>query len=288
MTMRTLGILLGAAWGAATAAGAADAPKKPWADQADFGLVMTSGNSEGTNFALTNKFKYAWSNAELTFDAAALRTESTTRTLTNPAGVVVVLEDQKVTAETYAIGAKYRRNISERLFWYVGASWYQNFFSGVDDRYIGGGGIGYVFVTTPRHLFKGEAGLDWTYEQPLYRLESMRPPRPPELDTKSYGGGRVTLGYEFKISATAKLTEDLNLFESLKDSSDWRANSATAVTASLTTHLALKFSYNVLYTNQPAFSVVPPDATAPPGTPSALYEFKKTDTILAAALVVNF
>lgn len=148
--------------------------------------------------------------------------------------------------------------------------------------------MGYVFVTTPRHLFKGEAGLDWTYEQPLFRLESAANPRPPELDAKSYGGVRITLGYEFKISATAKLTEDLNLFESVKESSDWRANSVTAVTASLTSNLALKFSYNVLYTNNPPVSAVPPDAPAPPGTPSAFYQFKTTDSILSAALVVNF
>jgi len=107
---------------------AEEPPKRPWSDAAELGLTSTSGNSEGTNFSLSNKFKYAWTEAELTIDALALRTQSRTRTVDNPPpyGTPVVTDTTAVTAETYALGGKYRRTISERLFWYAGASWYQN------------------------------------------------------------------------------------------------------------------------------------------------------------------
>jgi len=261
---------------------AADAPKKPWSDVADFGLVMTTGNANGTNFALANKFKYTWSDAELTFDAAALRNETTTRSLSNPDGSAVVTDTSAVTASSYGLALMYRQNISERFYWFVGTSWYQNFFAGIDDRYIATGGVGYTFVKNARNLFKGELGLDFTRQDPL------GDPPPEELATTDFLGMRVYLGYEFKISEKSKLTEDLNVFANFDTTSAWRANSVTALTAGFTDNLALKLSYTVLYSNEPPVSLVPPDATAPPGTEPALYTFEKTDTILAVALVVNF
>ena len=261
---------------------AADAPKKPWSDVADFGLVMTTGNADGTNFALTNKFKYAWSNAELTFDAAALRNESTTRSLSNPGGSVVVSDTSAVTASSYGLALMYRQNISERFYWFAGTSWYQNFFAGIDDRYIVGGGVGYTFVKNARNLFKGELGLDFTRQDPL------GDPPPEELATTDFLGMRAYLGYEFKISEKSKLTEDLNVFANFDTTSAWRANSVTALTAGFTDNLALKVSYTMLYSNEPPVNLVAPDAGAPVGTPDAIYTFEKTDTILAVALVVNF
>src|SRR5262245_21738638 len=88
-------------------------PKRPWTDTAEFGIAMTSGNAESTNFALSNKFKYTWSHSELTCDAAALRTESRTRTIDNPApyGTPVVTDTTAVTAAVYGIAAKYRHDI---------------------------------------------------------------------------------------------------------------------------------------------------------------------------------
>jgi len=261
---------------------AADELKKPLSDVADFGFVMTSGNADGANLAFANKFKYAWSSAELTFDAAALRNESTTRSLSNPDGSVVVTDTSAVTASSYGLALMYRQNISERFYWFAGASWYQNFFAGIDDRYIASGGVGYTFVKYARNLFKGELGLDFTRQDPL------GDPPPEELATTDFLGMRAYLGYEFKISEKSKLTEDLNVFANFDTTSAWRANSVTALTAGFTGNLALKVSYTVLYSNEPPVSLVAPDAGAPVGTLPALYTFEKTDTILAIALVVNF
>jgi len=271
---------------AATGAFAADPPKKPWSDVAEFGFVMTTGNAEGKNLAFANKFKYAWSNAELTFDAAALHAESTTRTITNPPpyGTPVVTDVTATTASSYGLALMYRQNINERLYWYVGTSWYQNFFAGIDDRYIVSGGIGYTFVKTARHLFKGEAGLDFTRQDPLGNPDP-NVPGSDVLATTDFLGMRGYLGYEFKINDKSKLTEDLNMFGNWDDSNAWRVNSVTALTAGLTDNLALKVSYTVLYSNDPPTKQVLADPG--PGSP-AYYQYESTDTILAVALVVNF
>jgi putative salt-induced outer membrane protein YdiY len=268
----------------ASGALAADPPKKPWSDVAEFGFVMTTGNAEGTNLAFANKFKYAWSNAELTFDGAALHAESTTRSITNPGppyGTAVVTDTTATTASSYGLALMYRQNISERFYWLVGASWYQNFFAGIDDRYIATGGVGYTLVKDARNLLKGELGLDFTRQVPLDGP-------PPEVPTEDFLGLRAYLGYEFKISEKSKLTEDLNFFSNFDTSSAWRVNSVTALTAGFTDSLALKVSYTVLYSNEPLYKNIPPLGGDPSTDASARYTFESTDTILAVALVVNF
>jgi putative salt-induced outer membrane protein YdiY len=123
-------------------------------------------------------------------------------------------------------------------------------------------------------VLKGELGLDLTRQDPLGN------PPPPELETTDYIAVRGTLNYEFKISEKSKLTEDLNFIENLDTTSAWRANSITAVTAGFTDNLALKVSYTVMYSNDPPYKTVPGSAL--------VYQVEKTDTILVAALVVNF
>ena len=192
----------------------------------------------------------------------------------------MVTDTTATTASSYGLALIYRKNISERFYWYTGASWYQNVFAGIDDRYIAGGGLGYTFIKDTRNLLKGELGLDYTRQVPL------APPPPDVTQTDDFFGMRGYLGYEFKISEKSRLTEDLNLFSNFDTSSAWRVNSVTALTAGFTDNLALKVSYTVLYSNEPLATTIAPDGGAV--GPNATYTFDTTDTFLAVALVVNF
>ena len=253
----------------------AEEPPKPWTDSADFGLVLTTGNSKNLNIALTNKFVYKWTNAEFTFDAAALRTETTTRTLTNDtvANTVTETELDTTTAEMYALGGKYTRNIRENFFWYVGGGWVSNKPTGIDNRYTAGGGLGYRFFKTELQTLSVEFGLDYTDETQVGGFSD------------SFAGARAFLGYLYNISKTSTFTEDFSLLENLSDTNDLRARSVSAVTASISQRLALKVSLALMYDNQPVVVDVQPVL---PATQVAQFEYDKLDTILTATLVVNF
>ena len=86
----------------------------------------------------------------------------------------------------------------------------------------------------------------------------------------SYAGALAAARYAWNITKTSKVTENLAFYPSFKETSDWRIESATGVQASVTSTVALKFSYGFRYANQPV-----------PG-------YGKTDTQTAASLVINF
>jgi len=252
------------------------APTRPWTDVADFSAIVMSGNSETKSFALTNKYVYKWTGADFTVDLAALRSESTTRTVSNPDGTVVETDTTQKTAENYLFGAKYRRGLDRKLYWYAGATWLRNEFAGIEDRYSAGAGVGYAFVKSEKQTFVGELGADYTDETQVGGTDDQFP----EL--------RAYIAYERILSKTSKFNTDLAVFENLDDSDDYRAKSVTSLTASISTKVALKVSYTILYDHQPVEQIIPPDPTAPIGTPSGVFVFDDVDTIFGASVVVNF
>jgi putative salt-induced outer membrane protein len=254
----------------------AEEPKRPWTDEAELSYVSTGGNAETTTLSFSNKFDYKWEKAKLTVFASALNADATTVVLDNFDGTVTKSELKEKTAENYQLTVAYRRQIKKRLYWFAGAGWERNRFAGIDDRYAASGGVGYRIIDGKKHILDGEVGLGYTWETQVTGLEN------------NFTDSRVFFGYDFLISENAKLDSDLAILPNLDDSDDLRVNWITAVTASLTSSLALRLSYTVKYDRQPALQVVPPSAGAPVGTPDALYEFETTDTILSASLVVNF
>ena len=66
------------------------------------------------------------------------------------------------------------------------------------------------------------------------------------------------------------MTEEAAFVADLNTGDDWRFTNELAATAALSTRLSLKVSHKLSYLNEPV-----------PG-------FRKTDTILSAALVANF
>ena len=262
----------------------AAAPTRPWSNVTDLGIAATSGNSESKNFAFSNKYAYKWTNSEFNLDAAALRAESTTRTITNIDGVVSENKVTTTTAEIYAIDAKYKHNISERFFWYVRAGWVQNKPAGIDSRLLGGGGLGYTFIKSDTNLLTGELGVEYTDEQ--YTQPTFIPGEIDAVDSNNFATARGFLGYEHKFNANSKFNGELEAWDNLDETSDWRARAMASFTASMTSKLALKVAYTLLYDAEPVVIDVA-DTGAPPADPGQ-FEFDDTDSIFTATLVITY
>jgi putative salt-induced outer membrane protein YdiY len=246
---------------------------RPWSDTAELSFVMTTGNSETENFAFSNEYIYNWSASNLTIKAAMLRTETTARILENVDGEVDVDEITETTAEAYYLDGTYRHDINETLYWYAGAGWQRNRYSGIDNRYTAGGGLGLVVWENNTHHFKIETGLDYTSEEQVGGND------------EDWAGARLYFDYLRSLSETSKFESTLELLENLDETDDLRARWINSVTASINSHLALKASYGIFFDNEPVILVVEGDD---PGESDAEFEFDDVDTILSASLVINF
>lgn len=264
---------------AGTAVSAQEEPKKPWSSVTELGFVMTSGNSQSQSLNLGEKYNYKWPKAELAFEAAAIRAESTNRTVSNTGGVLTETETTETTAELYSFGGKFRRDVTPKFFWYTGGGWLRNQLSGIDNRFTAGAGVGYKFLDGPKHKLAGELGVNYVKEDYVFL-------QPDGSDSADFAAGRAFLGYLFQISEGAKLTSDLEFVDNLDTTDDWRIRSVTAVTASLTKLLALKAGVTLLYDNQPVLE--PIDDLGTPAFDPVFFEFDKLDTIVTANLVLTF
>lgn len=218
--------------------------KKKWSDQAELSLVDTGGNTDVLTFSLKNELKYQFSPQWLGLWKI---------------GVLYGESDKVKNAEYYLTELRLDYLINDRLYSYGNVAWLKNQFAGVDPRYFFGVGLGYKFLTGPKHTLIGEAGLAYVMETYIN-------------DTKhDYMNGRLFGKYAYAFTPKNSFSQSLEYLYDFSRSQNYNLISETALIAALTDTFSMKGSYTVKYDNDPA--------------PSML---NNTDTILGVALVANF
>ena len=168
-------------------------------------------------------------------------------------------EDSGVrTAERYLLSPRGTRAVAEKWELFAGVLGEQDEFAGLDLRTLVEAGVVYKALAGSKHHLAFDLGVSWTDEDRV----------PPEPDTDSVGA-IAGLTYEWKITTTASFTERLIYYPSFNNSDDWRVDSTTALTASLSTRWALQLSYELRFRNQP------------------IGDRDDTDAITKASLVMN-
>jgi len=151
------------------------------------------------------------------------------------------------------------RALNERTDLFVEAAYAEDTYAGIDSRVGGEVGLLRKLSVTEPHLLSVEAGLGGAHEVRL-----------PGKTAKDFVTARAGLTYKYVISKNADFQEQVAFTENLNDTKDWRLAHTAALTASLTARFSLKLSHSLLRLNTP-----------PTGK-------KKTDTVIAAALVARF
>jgi putative salt-induced outer membrane protein YdiY len=262
----------------------ADEPELGWSDQAELSSVLTAGNSESTTLGFKNELKRTWQEAIFSFKAAGIRAESTTVTRiavgTPDSFVLDEREDTALTAEAYLLSGRYDRKLSDFLFWYGGAGWDRNRFSGIENRAVVEGGLGNVWVDGEALKFKTAYALTYTDQEDVVEV--------PDQDG-AFAGLRLGSDFLYKFGESTTYQNVLTVDDNLEDTSDWRADMVNSLTVAMTKRLALKAGLRWLYDAQPAFTAVPlQDGTGTPTGELALVELEELDTIFTTSLVVNW
>jgi putative salt-induced outer membrane protein len=219
------------------------AEEKKLEDTAELSYVQTSGNTDIVTFSGKNKLVYhfleRWAG---TWNVGALFSEV----------------DGEDTAERYYTDLRLDFKATEHLFYYGLGGWLRDEFAGFENRYFGGLGAGYHFLTGDKHFLSAEAGLNYASEEYIDGTE------------EDFYEGRIFGNYTYALNPKTKFSQDLEYLDNFDDSAKYKIKSVSSVTTMLTDQFSLKLAYEIFYNNEP--------------TPDTL---ETTDTIFSAALVVN-
>ena len=316
--------LLGAAvccsWLAAPAGAQEEADAEPepgWTNETELSLALTGGNSAARTFGFGNTLQYAGESSRLQLRVNGLRSRTAVdRLLLVAPGVRFPLtgapDDPEVTlvrpgsepeAEHYALTGRYDTEISERFFWNAGGSWDRNREAGILSRYSAFGGLGNTWSDSEALRLATTYAASFTNR----REET----EDPDKDAR-FAGARLGLDYRSRISEAVLHDGVVAANVNLGSPSDYSVNAETALSVSLSRHLALRVSLQLLYENHPAqedvaviarTAVVDPDGV--PGSGDELFETvadggttialgerlvrrDRLDAIFRTALVIGF
>lgn len=316
-------LLAAAVWCCALAAPAAAQdedeaePEPGWTNETELSLALTGGNSTARTLGFGNILQYAGESSRLQLRLNGLRS----RTAVDPfllaaAGIRFPLtgapEDPAVAlvepgsepeAEHYELTGRYDTEINERFFWNAGGTWDRNREAGILSRYSTFGGLGNVW--SDREALR----LSTTYAVSFTNRREETDD--PEKDAR-FAGARLGLDYRSRVNDAVIHDGIVAANVNLGTPSDYSLNATTALSVSLSRHLALRLSLQLLYENDPAqedvaviarAAVVDPDGV--PGSGDELFETvadggttialgteqvrrDRLDTIFRTALVIGF
>jgi putative salt-induced outer membrane protein len=211
----------------------------PWFGNVKFGYLATSGNTDNSNLNTSFQVGYETGKWVHTFDAFAIN----------------ATEDNTTTAESYELGWKSERSLSEKDFLFGRLNWRNDRFSGYAEQFSQSVGYGRRLIDAAPHTLNAEIGAGARQSE---RTDGLK-----ENDLIVRGG----LDYKWQFSETAAFTQDF-VVEAGEDNTYFE--SITAVTARLVGDLALVASYTIKN-----------NSVVPAGT-------ENTDTYTAVSLEYTF
>jgi putative salt-induced outer membrane protein len=229
--------------------------KKKWTNEAELSFVNTSGNSETSTFAAKNLLKIKYTEKlEGEWDIAALKSQSTDKTT----------DRNELTAERYSTNLRLSYLFTERFYSGLGTGWSRDEFAGLQNRYYAGAFVGYKFLTGPKHLLKGELGLNYADEDYTTKKEAKN------FKDKDFVEGRAFGLYEYALTEKTKFSQSVEYLYDFDDRQNYKVTSLSALTVAISDVFSIKPSYEVRYVNQVSADI------------------KTTDRIWTVALVANF
>jgi putative salt-induced outer membrane protein YdiY len=162
------------------------------------------------------------------------------------------------TARALLAQVRESRTISPRLDVFGRGGYLRDVYAGIDSRVTLDAGLGWLAVDSAPHALRLDGGLGYLIEN---RLAG---------DNLRSAIAQAVAKYKWAFSDTTDLTNDAAFLLPFEDGGAWRYTNTLAVSAGLSRLFSLKLSHALSYLNAPV-----------PG-------FRKTDTIVSAALVAKF
>lgn len=264
------------------------APAKSWTNKAALGFVAVGGNAQSQSLGFSNEFKVVRGRTGLQANVAGVRVNTTavTRSASGTSlGDAVVTETRstRTTTESYSALLRLDQKITETFFWFGAGSWDRNRPAGLESRTKAVAGLGDLWISDGTTRFRTDYGLGYTKEEPVFRT-----PGYPEHFATWQLGARL----ERKMLPTSAFTSELAVSGNLREGPDWNGVLKNALTAAISTRLAVKVGYDLSYRNLPNTVGVDVVQTPPSDPPVVLgqvpFRLKRLDTVFSTSLVLTF
>jgi len=210
-------------------------------------LLQTSGNTSEFSFGFDTEQDLTFEKSQLNFKGSIIYAES---------------EGVKKT-EFYFSQLNYRYSFKSR-FYGVGAGQFErNVLSGYNYRFSLSAGIGYFWVKSKKVEASSEAALGWNREGNIEK----------ELDSDVsliFASFYVSNTIKIPLSSNSELNHQNVFFFNLKTGGDFRINTISSVSFSISKSFSVKMSHQLKYNHSPV-----------PG-------FKNTDQYILSSLVLKF
>ena len=249
---------------------------------ADLSYVLTSGNSTSSTLGFRGDITHRWTKQSIGFATGGLSASSSPDTryaVGTPGDFEVQVPPSEQTAENYYARGRYDYKLSTRLFYTLGAGWERNQFSGIQNRWVGDTGIGYILLSNDRTSFRSAAGHH-LHEGGLHGRRRER---------QLVRGRAAGLGLPPRIFAGTTLIHTLIADENLEDTADLRVDAQFGLQVAMTKKLGLKVNWRLLWDNQPALAEYP--LYTPGGVNTGLKvlaPYKELDQGFSVSLVFSF
>ena len=219
-----------------------DPPTDRWNGKGEVSYVATGGNTDTSTAKLAGELEYKPALWAVLLRAAYLT--STTET-----GERNQRTDGLLRAS---------RTVTPRLDLFGQILYLENTFAGIGSSFYPLAGVSYRLLTSPVHSLTGRLGFGYGQESRVRERDN------------TFATADSELNYRWRVSGTAELTQDATFTANLETADDWRAASATGVSAALNSLFSLKLSLVASYLNAPVEG------------------FGRIDTVSSAALVARF
>lgn len=263
-----------------------------WFFTTEFTAVWTAGNSITNTFGLDAKVRRVWQRTELTLSAGGIRSETTKRTRTaigTEANFrVEETENREKTAESFYGRGRFDYTISPKFFAFGGADWQRNTFAGIDSRMLFALGAGNNWVESDRVRFKTDYSATYTFQEDVVANPFFK---------TNFPGVRLQYDLGWKPTGTTEFTSvfigdwmfSKESGATAPDGQDLRVDFTNGLSVAISSKLALKPSWQLLWRNDPALAEIPLFASDGTDTGTqVVVPLQKLDSIFKLALVVNF
>jgi putative salt-induced outer membrane protein YdiY len=249
---------------------------------ADLSYVLTSGNSSSSTLGFKGDLTHRWAKQSIGFAVGGLRASSSAEAfyaVGTPGDFEVQVPPSEETAENYYARGRYDYKLSDRIYYTLGAGWERNQFSGLQNRWVGDTGVGYIFLNNDKTSFRSALGLTYTNED--YTVD--------DGGDGSFVGLRLGWDFQQKLFQNTTFTHTLVADESLENTDDLRVDAQFGLHVAMSSKLGLKVNWRLLWDNQPALAEY--DLVTPGGIDTGLTvlaPYKELDQGFSVSLVFSF